>query len=141
MLCDLMIAQYRLLSHLLFPAQNCYLASSIFRKSYLNATLCNLLFVPCLWKSRDQLIPNIEVRKLDLANQVLDQQKMKWRHHSMYSIFISIFFFTEISTESRLVLVKRLTKNSKTVTLQQYPFVVDIITDEQSDRSRVSYLK
>ena len=32
-------------------------------------------------------------------------------------------------------------KNSETVTLQQYQSVVDIIADEHSDQSRVSYSK
>ena len=42
---------YCIWSCLLFPAQNCYLEISIFRRSDFIISLCNLLFVLCLWKS------------------------------------------------------------------------------------------
>ena len=51
------------------------------------------------------------------------------------------FFFAEVSTKSTHVLANRKMKNSEIDTLQQYSSVVDIIADEHSDQSRVSYSK
>ena len=59
---------YCIWSYILFPAQNFYLKSSIFRRSDFIISLCSLLFVLCLWKSRDLINTRYGKRRLVWAN-------------------------------------------------------------------------